>query len=103
MDRVEDQIRRLYERNQEAATSLVFAEIDIGLTLCRISRSWEKSEPRYVRALARARNALRLAEKYMWKLEMRHPQFDQMMAQLELLRFELRSIENVKTRRRSRR
>jgi hypothetical protein len=95
MESLDEQIRRLYEHNQRAATNLVFAEIDIGLTFCRISKSTPKSGKKYERALRRAREALRLANKYMWKLEMRHPEFDQMMAQLELLKFELDSIENA--------
>jgi hypothetical protein len=95
MDDLEERIRFMYEQNQEAATNLVFAELDIGLTFCHMTKSAAalRDKAKYERNVARAHGALALAEKYMWRLKMRHPQFDQMMAQVERLKFELDSLE----------
>jgi hypothetical protein len=37
--------------------------------------------------------ALAAAEKFMWIVKMKHPEFDQMMAQAERLKFELDRLE----------
>ena len=93
MDGMEERLRQLFKNNQEAASNLVFAELDIGLTFCKLAQRFPVEAEKFERSVGRARNALALAEKYMWRLKMEHPQFDQMMAQVERLKFELDALE----------
>ena len=93
MDGMEERLRQLFKNNKEAATNLVFAQLDIGLTFCSLIKKFPTSREKFVRGINRARNSLALAEKYMWRLKMEHPQFDQMMAQVERLKFELDALE----------
>jgi hypothetical protein len=53
----------------------------------------EEDPQRYRFGLMSARQAHAATEEYMWRLKQVHPQFDQMMAQAELLKFELERLD----------
>jgi hypothetical protein len=93
MESIEDRIARAYQDSQQAAINLVFAELALGLTFCKITAHEPRKGEKYNAGLNRARMALNAAEKFMWIVKMRHPEFDQMMAQAERLRFELDMLE----------
>jgi hypothetical protein len=93
MESVEDRIARAYQNSQLAAINLIFAELALGLTFCKITENEPKAHEHYTAGLKRARMALAAAEKFMWIVKMKHPEFDQMMAQAERLKFELDRLE----------
>ena len=93
MESVEDRIARAYQDSQQAAITLIFAELALGLTFCKITSHEPKKDETYNAGLNRARMALNAAEKFMWIVKMRHPEFDQMMEQAERLKFELDVLE----------
>ena len=76
-------------KSRKAAADLVFAEVNAGLTFVRIAETRHRLNLPSLRHLELAKRGLKIGEKYMWRLEMDHPMFDQMMAQIELLKFEL--------------
>lgn len=89
MESVEDRIARAYQDGQQAAINLIFAELALGLTFCKTTSHEPKKGEKFNADLNRARMVLNAAEKFMWIVKMRHPEFDQMMAQAERLKFEL--------------
>ena len=90
---LDERIHKALEKSRQAATGLVFAEVTAGLCFCRIARSVPQSDWKYRSGVRNAHTALQMADKYMWKLGLSHPEFDQMMAQTERLKFELDSIK----------
>lgn len=93
MESVEDRIARVYQDGQQAAINLIFAELALGLTFCETTSHDPKKGEKFNAGLNRARMVLNAAEKFMWIVKMRHPEFDQMMAQAERLKFELDVLE----------
>jgi hypothetical protein len=86
-------IARVLGASQDAATALVFADLALGRTFCKLAVTSRDDAQRYRFDLMSARQAHAIAEKYMWRLKQVHPQFDQMMAQSELLKFELERLD----------
>lgn len=88
-------LERLAKRNREVAVSFVLIELTTGLSSCQQVRN-SKTMTREKKAwhLAHAEKALDIAESAMWKLKMAHPEFDQMMALAERLRFELQTSQS---------
>jgi hypothetical protein len=86
-------IARVLGASQDAATALVFADLALGRTFCKLASTTREDPQGYRFGLMSARQAHAAAEKYMWRLKQVHPQFDQMMAQSELLKFELDRLD----------
>jgi len=85
---------RLSHRNREVAISFVYIELMTGLSSCqqiRASRVMTESQKAW--HLAFAGKAFHAAEAAMWKIKMTHPEFDQMTALAERLRFELETLQ----------
>lgn len=89
---MEDRHTQLRLDYQQIGRDFVLAQIHLGLTLCEVAKTKPCTEQRRARALKLGQAALDSADKFMWKLGLRHPQFDEMMAQTERLRFELDTI-----------
>ena len=77
------------EKSRTDAADLVFDEVKAGLSFVRIADSRRRLNLPSLEHTELAKRALEVADKYMWNLKMDHPMFDQMMAQIELLKFEL--------------
>jgi hypothetical protein len=85
--------QRLADRNRSEGAHFVFAELATGLSICKLlrinqpaakeARSWK---------IARAQIALEVAEDSMWQLGLSHPDFNQMMALAERLKFEVEDL-----------
>lgn len=90
MGSAQDESKRLHRLNQEIATSIVFSEIAIGMTYCKIAASGGAAYK--LRALQLARNALEIADNWMFRIHLEHPEFNRMTAETERLRFELESL-----------
>jgi hypothetical protein len=83
----------LADRNRSDGTCFVFAELTTGLRICKAlrlhelaaaaGRPWE---------IARAQISVEVAEDSMWQLKMNHPDFNQMMALTERLKFEIEDL-----------
>jgi len=92
---IEMHIEKLRKQNEAAAIELVFSQLTVGITSCRIART-----RRYnlglddTLAVRQAEKALAVAEKFVWKFKLKHPEFDQMIALAERLRFELEALRN---------
>jgi hypothetical protein len=88
-------LERLSQRNRDVAVGFVYTELLTGLASCRLLRSGLKhAQARKAWHLEYANKALQDAEAGMWKLKLSHPEFDQMMALAERLRFELDSLQS---------
>jgi hypothetical protein len=93
IEHIEDRIASLSEINHNMAVDCVLTYLQIGLTRCRIVRSRRDIfQENYSDGLEQAGAALTLAERIMWRIKPRHPEFDQMMAKVEQLKFELKSL-----------
>jgi hypothetical protein len=79
-------------RSRSDATDLAFAELANGLNICRLLRLQPTVEASRYWKIARAQIALEVAEDSMWDLRLSHPDFNQMMALAERLRFEVESL-----------
>jgi hypothetical protein len=87
-------LERLSQRNRDIAVSFVYTQLLTGLASCRLLRSGlTHALTRRAWHLEYATKALQDAEAAMWKLKLSHPEFDQMMAIAERLRFELDALE----------
>ena len=91
-------IARVLGASQDAATALVFADLALGRTFCKLASTSREDAQRYRFGLMSARQAHAAAEKYMWRLKQTRPQLGQMMAQAELLKFELDRLDKSLTR-----
>jgi hypothetical protein len=87
-------LERLQHRNRDVAVGFIYTELLTGLSSCRIIRN-SRIIPERKKAwhFEYAKKALQDAESAMWKLRLSHPEFDQMMALAERLRFELNSLQ----------
>lgn len=83
-------MKRLPRSGHDAATAVVFSEIALGMTFCRVAVNF--AEERRARALSLARRAYDTAVHYMSRVQLEHPEFNQMTAQAERLRFEIESL-----------
>jgi hypothetical protein len=89
-------LERLALRNREVAISFVLVELTTGLSSCQqIRDSKSMTYERKAWHLAHAGKALEIAETAMWKLKMAHPEFDQMMALAERLKFEVQTLQTT--------
>ena len=74
-------------------THFVFDELALGLGICQ---ALQRNEPAEAQArlwkIARAQISIEVAEDSMWQLHMSHPDFNQMMALTERLRFEVEDL-----------
>ena len=70
---LEQRVQAALEGSRKAAMELVFTEVALGLTFCRIANSVPTTDKRYSAGLQSAKTALEVANKYMWKLKMDHP------------------------------
>ena len=91
---LEERIKATLALSRSSAVGLVFAEVTAGLTFCRVAEMKDKGSPKHLEGIRLAKEALRIAEKYMWMLQMSHPEFDQMMAMTERLKFEVANLES---------
>jgi hypothetical protein len=84
----------LSQRNRDVAVSFVYIELQTGLSSCRLIRN-SPAMTEKVKAwhLMHAQKALQVAETAMWRIKMPHPEFDQMMALTERLKFELQDLK----------
>jgi hypothetical protein len=89
-------LERLLHRSREVAISFVFIEMMTGLSSCQLIRnSRMMTELEKAWHLAYACKALEVAEAVMWRIEMVHPEFDQMMALAERLKFEVQALQTT--------
>jgi hypothetical protein len=87
-------LERLSRRNRDIALGFVYTELLTGLASCRLLRNGQIIlKTRKAWHLEYAKKALEDAEAGMWELKLSHPEFDQMMALAERLRFELESLQ----------
>lgn len=87
-------LERLSLRNREVAISFVIVELTTGLSSCQQIRDNETMTcEKKAWHLAHAAKSLEIAESAMWKLKMAHPEFDQMMALAERLKFEVGALQ----------
>ena len=85
-----EETKRLRRLNQDAMTKLVFSQLALGLTLCEVAST---QPPKIAdKLLSTARKAYTTAEQFMWRVTLEHPDFDQMTAQAERLRFEIENF-----------
>jgi hypothetical protein len=85
--------QQLAARNRTDGTHYVFDELATGLRICGLLRLHEVPfEERREWNIARAVIALEVAEASMWQLKMSHPDFNQMMALAERLKFEIEDL-----------
>lgn len=92
LESIERHLARLSERSRQVAIAFIFVELT-GLTRChQVRESSSMSEGKKAWHITQARLALQVAESSMWKMKMAHPEFDQMMALAERLKFELDDI-----------
>jgi hypothetical protein len=92
---IQIKLERLSQRNRDVAVGFVYTELLTGLASCRLLRSGlTHAQKRRAWHLEYAKKALHDAEAGMWKLKLSHPEFDQMLALAERLRFEVESLEN---------
>ena len=82
----------LRSANEAASVAFVSAQLDLALTFCRIARTARPTDHKQ-RSLKSARKAYNNALRYMFKLKMSHPEFDQITARAERLKLELESLE----------
>jgi hypothetical protein len=84
----------LSHRSRDVAVGFVYTELVTGLSSCRLVRESTIIKKR-MKAwhLNYAETVLQHAEAGMWKLKLSHPEFDQMMALAERLRFELDALQ----------
>lgn len=86
-------IARVREDSHHAAKDFVFADLRLGLTFCEIAKKQKHlGRYEYLAGIIQGQSALDAAEKFMWRLKRRHPEFDQMMALAERLKFEIDSL-----------
>ena len=92
---IEETIERLRNLSEQAALEFVFSQLTVGITSCRIAKSrrcilgMDDTRP-----ISQAEEALAIAEKFVWKFKLKHPEFDQMTALAERLRFEIDALKN---------
>ena len=90
---IDERIANLLLANHETSVDCVFTYLTVGLTCCRIVRTRQVNlNENYSFGLDRARAALQIAEAFMWRVKPKHPDFDQMMAQVERLKFEIAAL-----------
>jgi hypothetical protein len=82
----------LKQRSLDATATFVMAEVELGLTFCKLANSREDGREQFAHRIENARKALTTAEKYMWNLRMDHAVFNRMTALAERLRFELDNL-----------
>ena len=84
-------------QSSQAMVAFVYAELTVALTSLKVARSRRGLGLQSLPAIKFAERALATAEKAMWK-SARHEDFDQMVAQAERVRMELRSLEELESR-----
>jgi hypothetical protein len=90
---MERHLAALLERSRNACINFIFTELNVGLMYCRqLRESHHMREEKRVRLITQADLALKVAELAMWKTKPLHPEFDQMMALVERLKFELGAL-----------
>lgn len=72
---------------------VVLSSLQFGLTSCKIAGAANGGVEESV-CLKKATRALEIAEQYMWKLKLSHPDFGQLMAQAERLKFEIAILKD---------
>jgi hypothetical protein len=93
LESIELQLARLSERGRKVAIDFVLTELTVGLKWCRqVRENPAMSDEKKLWRLTQAGLALQVAERSMWKMKLAHPEFDQMMALAERLRFELDDV-----------
>jgi hypothetical protein len=94
IESLQSYLDRLSHRNREVAISFVFIELTTGLSSCELLRNSQMmTNEKKAWHLAHAARAFEVAEAGMWTIEMTHPEFDQMTAMAERLRFEIQALQ----------
>jgi hypothetical protein len=78
------------EQTRKSITELLLVRLELGITMCRLAKTAE--DGRFSTYLRQASKVLKIADKIMWRLDLNHPNFDQVTAQYERLKFELDSL-----------
>jgi hypothetical protein len=92
---VRDSPAKVRERSNQAIAHVVLAGLRFGLTNCKLAKA-ANNRVKLAKCKKLASEALAVADKLMWKLRMTHPDFDQMMALSEQLKFEIESLKKRK-------
>jgi hypothetical protein len=92
LESIELHIARLLERNRKLAVDFVLTELTVGLRCCRQIRERSMNEEQKAWHAVQAKLALQVAETTMWRMKLKHPEFDQMMALAERLKFEIEAL-----------
>jgi hypothetical protein len=87
-----DSPEKVRERSNKAMAHVVIAMLQFGLTNCKLARTRKTDLDKYIK---NASKCLDTADTLMWKLTLAHPDFDQMMALSEQLKFELESLRAI--------
>ena len=82
----------LRRTTKDIVTELVFIELRLGLTFCQSAALHRGGGAKCNQALHFARRAHENAVKYMWRVGLDHPAFNQMTAQCERLKFEIEAL-----------
>jgi hypothetical protein len=74
------------------AVDFALPRVKLGLTFCTIAKTVPGRQKEVDRLVTLAAKPLESADKTMWRLGMAQPDFNEMMAQTERLRFELQAV-----------
>ena len=96
LEAIQVRLERLAQNHRDVTVKYIYTELLSGLLSCRLLRTTEIiPEPKKAWHMEYAQNALEHAEAAMWRLKLSHPEFDQMMAHAERLKFELESFRRA--------
>jgi hypothetical protein len=91
---IDERIHNLLLSKNRTAVECVFAYLTVGLTCCRIVRTRRDNlNEKCSAGIEQARTLLQIAEKFMWRVKQTHPEFDQMVARVERLKFEIAALD----------
>ena len=87
-----EQIERIIASSNRNLSLLVSADLALGRTFCKVARLAHNKESRD-RAIASARRAQEAVARYIESMGRDHPEYEQMLAQAELLKSEIDALD----------
>jgi hypothetical protein len=87
-----EQIQHLIESSHRNLSLFVSADLALGRTFCKVARLTHNKESRH-RAIASARRAQEVVARYIESMGREDPEYEQMMAEAELLKSEIEALD----------
>jgi hypothetical protein len=84
------QTRALRERSQRLTVEFLHTDLDYAYTLCRLAK---RTPERLTERLHAAQSALGTAIRFMWKVNLKPSELEELTTKTERLKFELESVE----------